>query len=266
MRNAIYWLVLLVVLAVAGNSVYSKYQDTRPCIKPIPYAIGAVDTRFNITHTELLSEAKVAATIWSTAEGHTVLVYDPSAEMKINFIYDSREANATLGAEIARKQVEEDSLRSALDTEQSQFREQQAAYNETVNAINARGGATQSEAASLTRKRDALNSLADSIALKVVAFNASVDALNTVVNTYNQTAGHTFREGEYIQDASGRRIDIFEFIGTTQLERVLAHEFGHALGLDHNSDPKSIMYAKNESGNLVPTKSDLSALKAVCGN
>ncbi|MDO8571218.1 MAG: matrixin family metalloprotease, partial [bacterium] len=100
---------------------------------------------------------------------------------------------------------------------------------------------------------------------QVDSFNESVAALNAKVAEFNKTAGRTFREGEYVRDSSGERINVFEFVGTTQLKRVLAHEFGHAIGLDHNDDSKSIMFAKNESGNLVASASDLSALRALCG-
>lgn len=103
-------------------------------------------------------------------------------------------------------------------------------------------------------------------ASQVASYNASVSALNAEVFEYNQTAGHPFREGEYVRDDSGERITIFEFVGTGQLERVLAHEFGHALGLGHNTDPKAIMYAKNESGSLTPRFADLLALRALCGS
>ncbi len=220
MKDAIYWFVLLIVVAVAGGGLYYQYQNTRPCTHPIAYSIGAVDARFGIANATLLADAKAAVAIWNKAEGKTILAYDPKAELKVNLVYDAREASAKLGSRIAEQQVALDNQRAALDT---------------------------------------------SSRTAVAAYNASVDALNAVVAQYNQTAGRTFEEGQYVRDSAGERINIFEFVGNTQLERVLAHEFGHALGLDHNEDPKSIMFAQNESGNLVPTASDLASLRSLCG-
>ncbi len=265
MKDTARWLVLLIVVALASGSIYYKYQDTRPCAQPIPYAIGAVDSRFDITNTALVSDMKVAVAVWNKAAGKSLFVYDPKAALKVNLIYDEREANAKLGNEITLAQDKADSEHVALDAAQAQLIAEQNTYNQTVETINARGGATPSEARSLASQRESLHRLATTINSQVVAYNASVRALNAVVAEFNKTTGRTFTEGEFVRDAKGERINIFEFIGTNQLERVLAHEFGHALGLEHNDDPKSIMYAKNESGNLVPTTSDLSALKALCG-
>lgn len=263
--DAIRWLVLLVVTLIAGGGVYYQYQNTRPCVHPIPYAIGAVDARFDIKNSTLLASTKAAAAIWNKAAGKTVLVYDPEADLKINLIYDEREASAKLGSAIALQQSNMDSARATLDALQARFATEQAAYNQEVNDVNARGGATPSEAAALAVERNSLNALAASINTKVAAFNASVATLNAKVAEFNKTAGRTFEEGQYVRDSAGERINIFEFVGNAQLERVLAHEFGHAIGLGHNEDPKAIMFAKNESGNLVPTASDLAALKDVCG-
>lgn len=259
------WAILLIVLILAGGTLYHEYQQTRPCVQSIPYGIGAVDPRFNISTSTLLRDAEASAAIWNKAAGKTVLVYDKNAALKINFIYDEREANAKLGSQIAQAQADEDTARANLDTLQAQFVVDQAAYNESVNQVNASGGATPSQAAELTVKRESLQALADTIQAKVASYNASIAALNAKIAEFNQSAGRTFREGEYVQDSSGARINIFEFIGAVQLERVLAHEFGHAIGLDHNTDPDAIMFAKNESGNLVPTAADRASLKAVCG-
>lgn len=265
MKDAIRWAVLGVVLVGASAGVYLQYQNTRPCTHPIPYAIGAVDPRFEISNATLTTSAAAAAAIWNKAAGKTVLVYDPKATLKINLIYDEREASTKLGSEIARQQDNMDSARAELDALQEEYTHDQAAYNQKVSAINVRGGTTKSEAVALARERAALNVLANSINSRVASFNTRVKALNTVVAEYNQTAGRTFEQGQYIRDSEGERINIFVFVSATQLRRVLAHEFGHAIGLDHNDDPKSIMFAKNESGNLLPTASDLAALKALCG-
>jgi hypothetical protein len=266
MKDAIRWAVFGIVVAAAGSGLYFEYQNTRPCAQPIPYAIGAVDARFGITNAALVSDAETAAAIWNKAEGKNIFTYDPNAGLKINLVYDAREATAELGSAIALQQADENTAHAALDASQAQFTAEQTAYTQAVSTVNARGGATRSEVATLNAERTSLNALADSINSAVADYNASVDALNAKVAEFNQTAGHTFEEGQYVQDSAGKRINIFEFVGATQLERVLAHEFGHAIGLGHNSNPNSIMYAENESGNLVPTTDDLAALRAICGS
>lgn len=264
--DAIRWVALGVVIVATGGGLYHQYQDTRPCVHPIPYAIGTVDARFGIAIPTLISDAKTSAEIWNTTEGKQLFVYDPTAALKVNLIYDEREASAKLGTAIASEQAGIDSARSALEAARAQFAAEQAAYDRAVSAVNARGGASRSEAAALTIQREALSAHADAINVQVASYNARIRASNAEVQLYNQTAGHTFEEGQYVRDATGERINIFEFVGTTQLERVLAHEFGHALGLDHNANPASIMYAENESGNLTPTDDDRAALATLCGS
>jgi hypothetical protein len=263
--NTIRWLILSVVVAVAGVSIYYKYEATRPCAEPIAYSIGAIDPRFGISQAALLTTTEEAIAIWNKAAGKTVLTYDPKGALKVNLIYDEREATAKLGILITEASVQADIERAALEALRSRVNAAESAYNRKVKAINASGGASPAQAAELTIERKNLQSMVTNLNSAVAAFNKSIAALNTKVREYNETAGHTFEEGQYVRDGDGERINIFEFVGSTQLERVLAHEFGHAVGLDHNDDPNSIMYAKNESGNLVPTDSDIAALKTVCG-
>jgi predicted Zn-dependent protease len=88
--------------------------------------------------------------------------------------------------------------------------------------------------------------------------------INANVSTYNKGAGTDFEQGEYKKDASGATIVINEYKTTADLTRVLTHEFGHALGLEHVENPASIMFSYNVGSGLALSDEDIGELKAVC--
>lgn len=49
------------------------------------------------------------------------------------------------------------------------------------------------------------------------------------------------------------------------LQRTLAHEIGHALGLGHSADPSSLMFEDESRSRRVPTASDLAGLASLYG-
>jgi len=264
MRDTIEYLVVAVAIAAAVGTVYYSYEQNLPCVEPVHFTLGAIDPHFGIDNASVLQDAEAAAAIWNAAAGKVVLVYDPKGNVPINLVYDSRQATAQLGARIASEQAATDEQETSIDSLKAQYASLQTQYNQEVAAANARGGADRSEYASLEAERAQLQSMADSINTQINSYNTAVRAVNAEVNEYNQSAGTTFEEGQYVQDAQGKRINIFEFTSNTQLERVLAHEMGHSIGLGHNTNPQSIMFARNESGNLVPTVDDLAALDTLC--
>lgn len=280
----------------------NAFSELRPCQSPLTYSIGTLDSQFGASKATLLADIQKAEKIWESSIDKPLFEYAPdgTGDLKINFIYDYRQkatdAMKKIGVDLNDDRSSYDALKSKYDTLLSSYTEKKAeiaSLNSTFNSAkteyenqvsywNNHGGAPKDEYAKLESQRQSLNnqtivinqkvnevnSLVDTIKQVEEVLNNLVDTLNIKVAKYNNigdSTGGEFNEGEYMRDAEGTRINIYQFKNENQLVRVLAHEFGHSIGLDHINNPKAIMYYLNEGVNEKLTNDDIAALKNRCG-
>jgi len=97
--------------------------------------------------------------------------------------------------------------------------------------------------------------------------NALATSLNLNITRYNNVVKSTdqeFEQGNYISEFGKREINIYQFENRDKLVRVLAHELGHALGIDHVDNQEDIMHAYNVGKSINITDVDLIELEKAC--
>jgi len=281
---------------------YLRPEQILPaCVEPITYNIGTFDRKFGISYRTFLSALVEAEAIWEKPIGKELFVYEPeSGELAVNLIYDYRqETTGTLSglenivakdelayqamrAKYINLKTEYGGAKSVYDTRIEVFDERNAAYQKQVESWN-RGKRTsreqfnqlevervelEKEMAELKIFETQLNEMVREINKLVESLNRLIKSLNLNVEAYNTIGvlrGETFVGGIYHSAEGVREINVYEFGNRDKLVRVLAHEFGHALGMEHVDARNAMMYKLNEGDARVLSESDLAALKALCG-
>ena len=302
MKKLLQYIILLTLIGASGYFVYQKTQS--PCDKPLEYSIGRFDPKFGLSQADFKSYIAEAGSVWEKLLNKKVFVYNPNADFKINLVYDERQLATTQKqkTEFGLSSVEEtfkkldiefnifkneyDQKVSNYEQNLAVFKNRKSAYDSEVTSWNNKGGAPKDKYQSLNAEGQYLNSEAQILNTEASAINNMTKQLNTllenrnakaieynkVIQGYNKkySSGLEFNQAEYktgnLPTQAGE-INVYQFGNKKDLVLALTHELGHALGMNHVENPKSIMYyitGANTETSLTSSIQDLAELNRVC--
>ena len=290
-------LLILTAILVLVSVIFLR--TTKACDDPISYRIGQVDERFGLSREEFGVAANMAAAMWNKPLGHDLFQQDVKGVIEINLVYDYRQeatdklkklnynidqtktSYEDLKANFEKLKSEYERKKETLDSDFASYNSRIAAFNKDVEYWNRHGGAPENVRrrldsekdefnplrADLQSRQDDLRRLTETINSVVIVINEIATNINLDVVNYRDTGkalGSEFCEGLYEYDKGRQSITIYQFDNNYRLVRVLAHEFGHALKLDHSNNPDAVMYHVIRSDSLELSPDDIAALRGRC--
>lgn len=277
------------IFAQSNLSIGSSHQ-------PLKYQIAFIDPRFQLTKEQLIEVSQQAAEIWHKETGKTYFIYDSEAQLSINLIYDDHQIikseqqenlNALLqkqeqwrikNEEIILNKQEIDQLSSDLNKKRNSLKAEFEHYQRDVTDFNQgehlyyltdelkeRQNQLQQISGNLQNESNNLNFKIQLLNIKIKELNQEQSDLTTLMTQFKleqKASIQTFHKGLFSQN----QIQIYGYASLNDLRLTLAHEFGHALGLKHTTDPKSLMYPRlkeQDIHNFKLTDSDLELLGSI---
>ena len=243
---------------------------THPLDTRLRYRIAEVDPRWKLSVEQVKAISQQATQVWKDGTGKDYFVYDPNAQLTIHLIYDERQYESEQRREHLSRletnqqqwlnkkkqldQIEQEVLQNKqiLDQKQLQLDQQIQYYNQerqiaqrspssSVNAeyFQQRQQHLQQNVEQLQQEIGQYNQKISQLNQQIDELNALDQQLNASVKQYKQRfQPHLFHKGLF----NGKQILIYEFESEDDLRLTLAHELGHALGLQHTDDPHALMH------------------------
>ncbi len=296
-RSRFRFLFLLMILTVL---VIIFYRMPRPCQEPLTYSIGKVDERFGLSRQEFADSVRRAASVWAKPFSRELFREDLKGTIEINLIYDYRQEATdrlkSLNYQIGNTKNSHDELKLRLENLKSEYEQKNSelatdfnTYNSRVGAFNVeiesrqrQGGIKEDGYKKLMEEKGELHTLRARLLSRQEELKNMADTMNSMVVVINEIAAHynldmvnyqdagkklgsEFCEGNYESKGGKQTITVYQFDKGDRLVRVLVHEFGHALGLQHNDNPNAVMYRLNQSDSLELAPDDITALGELCG-
>lgn len=242
----------------------------KACTSPITYRIDKVDSRFNISRSELQSALAEAEAIWEKGTGRDLFLYSPQGALPVSLVYDYRQATID---SVNRGKLTLEAPSAQHKSYEAKIADLRASYNSLLARHNADAehwnsvGGAQSERARLESEQNSLDLLQKNLNDIVDFANSHASRINASAREINSSISQlgAYEAGLYVRTKSGATsITIFHLDNHEDLVRTLAHEMGHALGVEHSDDKDSFMYSRTADQPLRLIAGDVKAIATIC--
>ncbi|MGR0306983.1 matrixin family metalloprotease [Acinetobacter beijerinckii] len=255
---------------VSSNTFQSQIRYSTA--NPLHYRIANVDPRLNLSKQDVIDLSKQATAIWEKDTGQKYFSYDPNAKFVINIVFDQRQVRSMKRSENLsqleqnkkvwlnqNEQIQEfkaDLTQTAtqLELQKIQYQIDHENYEQQLSKLNSSKKNTAglakieklrlslaNQSVDIQKQIEEYNQKKQQLDQQMKAFDQRHQELADAVAQFNQTFKPVVLHKGQFKD---NQIFIYEFSSIDDLRLTLAHEFGHALGLKHTQDPKSLMYPR----------------------
>lgn len=270
------------------NQTADSRMQRELCQTPVLWRIGSLDPAFDLTAEQAEQVAHEAAQLWNTALNREIFRYDSLDGFAIDFEHNGHQQRLLQQA-LQKSRLYQTSKRSdirdeTLQQQQQRLMQRSMAYQQEKNQLDSDMAALemhfrnagqqdqfayQQQQASLKQRQQqlayektALEQQYDQLAREKDYRNSMKQQQSTI--TPKQQSGAELEFGEMEFEDGQRSMTILAYHNSADLRQTIAHQFGHALGLGHNTNKASVMADMFNPANTDLSSTDIRYLKDQC--